>query len=82
MDFSDGSGAFSNTPSINVGGFSAGTAGDTGVYVPETGLYQIDGWAQFEANGVGTRYLWLLDEAAEIGGTRINISSHGSDGIR
>ena len=81
MDFSNGSGAFNETPSVNVDGFTAGTGGDLGVYVPETGLYHIQGWATFEASATNTRALWLLDEGAEIVGTRVNVGSNGSASI-
>lgn len=68
VEFSDGFGTFPtvSTPIVNVGGFTPGTSGDVGVYIPETGLYEVSANATWSSDPSGVRTLRLLDGGATI----------------
>ncbi len=80
VDFSDGAGAFTNTPLINVGSWSASNPEDD-IDVPENGVYAIAVRSVAAANATGVRRsLFSLNSTAqpETAATKVNPGS-GAD---
>lgn len=79
LAFSDGSGSFNNTPTRNIGSWTAATAGGDGIVVPETGDYMVGGWATYDAStGGGVRRIELTDDTAVISMSKVTVTGVSS----
>lgn len=70
---SDGAGSFNYTPDINIGTFTAGTAGETGLYLPLDGIYMVVASVEWESNGTGYRQVGVKNEGAYFDDSRARL---------
>jgi hypothetical protein len=75
MEASDGAGVFNFTADINIGGFTAGTGGEHGVYLPYDGVYVAVGSLEWESNGTGYRQIGLKLEGSYFDDSRNRITA-------
>ncbi len=74
-EVSDGAGAFHYTPDINIGTFTAGTAGENGLYLPLDGIYMVVASAEWESNGTGYRQIGVKNEGAYFDDSRNRVTA-------
>lgn len=63
VEWSNGSGSFNITPIANIGSFTAGTGGEHGIYLPESGFYRMTMHIQWSSEDTdGYRLIQGLQE--------------------
>lgn len=81
VEFSDGSGTFNDSPTVNVGGWAAGTGGNEEIIVPETGLYLVTIHGQWGNNSTGYRIVQMTDATSAVGQLKLAanaVNGHGT----
>lgn len=80
IEWSNGSGTFNATPTVNVGGWAAGTGGNEEIIVPETGLYYVSVHGQWESNSTGYREISGTDNGSAVGPLKLTTGAVNGTG--
>lgn len=82
VNLSGGTGTFNQTPRFNLGGFTAGTGGDAGVYLPETGYYRATVHTDWANNSTGRRQHWAQLEGVDINASYVAVDACATTNTR